>query len=72
MAIATEEVRHTIDRYLVQFPDEHENLGRLVQAILRGTAVASRREFRGHLTAGAVVVDPLWRVLHVKHRALHR
>jgi 8-oxo-dGTP pyrophosphatase MutT (NUDIX family) len=72
MAIATEEVRRTIDRYLVQFPDEREILGRLVQAIVRGAAVASRREFRGHLTAGAVVVDPLWRVLHVKHRVLDR
>jgi 8-oxo-dGTP pyrophosphatase MutT (NUDIX family) len=72
MTIAAEEVRHTIDRYLVQFPDERENVWRLVQAIVRGTAVASRREFRGHLTAGAVVVDPHWRVLHVKHGALHR
>jgi 8-oxo-dGTP pyrophosphatase MutT (NUDIX family) len=72
MGISPEEIRRTIDRYLLQFPDERENLGRITEAIARGTALASRKEFRGHLTAGAVVVDPLWRVLHVKHRALDR
>jgi 8-oxo-dGTP pyrophosphatase MutT (NUDIX family) len=43
-----------------------------MEAITEGTALASRTEFRGHLTAGAVIVDPLWRVLHVKHKALDR
>ena len=72
MRISAEEIRRTIDRYLGQFPNEREDLWRLVRAIAEGTALASREEFRGHLTAGAVVVDPLWRVLHVKHRALDR
>jgi 8-oxo-dGTP pyrophosphatase MutT (NUDIX family) len=72
MGIAAEEMRRTIDRYLVRFPHERQDLWRLLQAIADGTALASRREFRGHVTAGAVVVDPLWRVLHVKHGALDR
>jgi 8-oxo-dGTP pyrophosphatase MutT (NUDIX family) len=72
MGIAAEEVRRTVDRYVMRFPDERENLQRLMEAITEGTALASRKEFRGHLTAGAVVIDPLWRVLYVKHKALDR
>jgi 8-oxo-dGTP pyrophosphatase MutT (NUDIX family) len=72
MTIAAEEVRRMIDRYLVQFPDERRDLWRLLHAIAEGASLVSRSESRGHLTAGAVVVDPLWRVLQVKHRALDR
>src|SRR5437016_10909933 len=72
MSIAAEEVRRTVDRYLVQFPDERRDLWRLVHAIAEGTSVVSRSEFRGHVTAGGVVVEPRWRVLHVKHKALDR
>ncbi|MFE9098430.1 NUDIX hydrolase [Streptomyces sp. NPDC007264] len=38
----------------------------------RLAARRSAKEFRGHVTAGAILADPAGRVLHVRHLALNR
>lgn len=34
--------------------------------------LTSRKEFRGHVTAGAILADADGRILHIRHRALNR
>ena len=70
--ITAQEIYSTVERYLAKFPDERQDLWELANRNPREAQLLSRTEFRGHVTAGAVVVDSDWRVLHVKHRTLGR
>src|SRR5437879_10639778 len=70
--IAAGEVQRTLDGYLTLFPDERKGLALLTTLVGRGAPLSSRKEFAGHITVGAVVIDPLWRVLHIHHRAIGR
>lgn len=72
MTISADEIQHALTKYLDRHPDEYDDLSRLFTALKIGTAYTSRKEFTGHVTCGAVLVDPKWRVLHVKHIALDR
>src|SRR5690606_40336037 len=58
-----------VETYLARHPHEHEQLGALLHALERPTDIASRSTFTGHVTCGAIVLDPLGRVLHVLHLA---
>ncbi|MGW5879685.1 NUDIX domain-containing protein [Nocardiopsis terrae] len=67
MSIPNTHIRAVLDGYLERFPKEVEAAGPLVRALDDGHELSSAKEFRvGHVTAGAVVLDPCWRVLMVR------
>src|SRR5437870_3623790 len=72
MSIPIGEVLAVANRYLTRFPEERGDLRLLLQAIDEEYDLTSRREFRGHVTCGVVIIDERWRVLHVEHRVLGR
>ncbi|WP_327188005.1 hypothetical protein [Streptomyces sp. NBC_01334] len=67
MPLSRHHVRTTVETYLARHPYEREQLGALLDALGRPTDITSRSTFTGHVTCGAIVVDPLGRVLHVLH-----
>ncbi|MER7679086.1 NUDIX domain-containing protein [Streptomyces sp. NPDC096934] len=73
MPLSHDHIRTTVDAYLARHPHEYEQLDGLLDALNRaGDEIASRSTFTGHVTCGAIVVDPLGRVLHVLHLASGR
>ena len=70
MTISTDEIRTTVDTYLARYPDEHGRMARLWAALDNGYAPTSRKEFRGHVTCGAGLIDTSGRVLHIRHNVL--
>lgn len=73
MPITAQHVRETVAAYLTDHPDEKEVLSPLGEVVEQaGDAIASRKEFRGHVTAGAALVRPDGRVLTIEHRALRK
>jgi 8-oxo-dGTP pyrophosphatase MutT (NUDIX family) len=70
--ITAEHIRETMDDYLAAHPDDKEQLVPVLDLLDAGADLASRKEFRGHATAGAVLADPDGRVLHIRHLALGR
>src|SRR5689334_452733 len=70
MSVPIDEIAATTEDYLSRFPEERESLAPLLRFIEAATELPSRKEFRGHVTCGAILIDPSWRVLHVEHRAL--
>jgi hypothetical protein len=69
MPLSHDHIRTTVETYLARHPHEREQLGGLLDTLERPTDIASRSTFTGHVTCGAIVVDPLGRVLHVLHLA---
>ncbi|WP_406391031.1 NUDIX domain-containing protein [Streptomyces sp. NBC_00882] len=69
MPLSPDHIRTTVETYLARHPHERAQLGGLLGALDRPTDIASRSTFTGHVTCGAIVVDPLGRVLHVLHLA---
>ena len=73
MPITAQHVRDTLDTYLAGHPGEKEALSGLFEVLDEaGDRIASRKEYRGHVTAGAVLLRPDGRVLTVEHRALRK
>ncbi|MFE3142189.1 NUDIX hydrolase [Streptomyces scopuliridis] len=71
MPITAQHARETVNAYLAEHPDEKDSLSTLVQTLDQvGDTIASRKEFRGHVTAGAVLLRPDGRVLTIEHRVL--
>lgn len=67
MSIPNTHIRAVLDGYLERFPKEVDAAGPLVRALAGEHELSSPKEFRvGHVTAGAVVLDPCWRVLMVR------
>lgn len=67
MSIPNAHIRAVLDGYLERFPKEVDAAGPLVRALDGEHELSSPKEFRvGHVTAGAVVLDPCWRVLMVR------
>ncbi|WP_329430160.1 hypothetical protein [Streptomyces anthocyanicus] len=70
MPLSNHHIRTAVDAYLARHPHEREQLGVFLDALDRaGDDIASRSTFTGHVTCGAIVLDPLGRVLHVLHLA---
>jgi 8-oxo-dGTP pyrophosphatase MutT (NUDIX family) len=65
-------IRDTLADYLDAHPDEKWQLAAIPELLDAEANLSSRKEFRGHVTAGAILADPAGRILHVKHRALNR
>ncbi|MZE77296.1 NUDIX domain-containing protein [Streptomyces sp. SID5475] len=73
MPIMADHVRHTLDAYLSRHPDEKDRLSVLIEVLdAADDTIASRKEFRGHITAGAVLLRPDGRVLQIEHKALRK
>ena len=73
MPITAQHVSDTVAAYLADHPDEKDALSTLGEVIEQaGDTITSRREFRGHVTAGAALVRPDGRVLTIEHRALRK
>ncbi|MFI7104423.1 NUDIX hydrolase [Streptomyces sp. NPDC050161] len=72
MPITAERIRVTVADYLDAHPDEKGRLAPVLDLLDAGADLTSRKEFRGHATAGAILTDPAGRVLHIRHLALDR
>lgn len=73
MPITAQHVWETLDAYLAEHPDDKEPLAELIEVLDQaGDSIVSRKEFRGHVTAGAILLRPDGRILTIKHRALNR
>jgi 8-oxo-dGTP pyrophosphatase MutT (NUDIX family) len=64
-------IEHTIREYSSRFGTDQDLLADLVRLIGSGGDVTSRKEFRGHVTCGAILIDSNSRVLMVHHRILN-
>ncbi|WP_326745324.1 NUDIX hydrolase [Streptomyces sp. NBC_01760] len=65
-------VQETLTAYLDAHPEEKGTLAPFSELLGLGVRVTSRMDFRGHVTAGAVVFNDLNQVLHIHHRGLNR
>ncbi|MGW1098410.1 NUDIX hydrolase [Streptomyces sp. NPDC002455] len=73
MPITAQHVHETLEAYLAQHPADREPLASLLQVLDdAGDTITSRKEFRGHVTAGVVLHRPDGRVLTIEHRALSK
>ena len=73
MPITAQHVRESLDAYLAIHPDEKDALSVLSEVIDEaGDSIASRKQYRGHVTAGAALLRPDGRVLTIEHRALRK
>jgi 8-oxo-dGTP pyrophosphatase MutT (NUDIX family) len=67
LSIPNTHIRAVLDGYLERFPKEVDATVPLVRALDGEHELSSPKEFRvGHVSAGAVVLDPCWRVLMVR------
>ncbi|UZI31093.1 NUDIX hydrolase [Streptomyces sp. VB1] len=72
MPISTEHIRSTLNGYLDVHPEDKPSLAAVLDLLDTHADLASRKEFRAHATAGAVLVGPDGRTLHIRHLALDR
>ncbi|MFE0255270.1 NUDIX hydrolase [Streptomyces sp. NPDC059010] len=72
MTITADHIRETLDDYLDVHPHDKGQLVDLLELLDASADLTSRKEFRGHVTAGAILADPAGRVLHLRHVALNR
>lgn len=73
MPITAQTVRDTLTAYLDQHPQEKDDLAVLTELLeSAGDSIASRKEFRGHVTAGALLLRPDGRLLTIEHKALQK
>ncbi|MEU8569148.1 NUDIX domain-containing protein [Streptomyces pathocidini] len=72
MAITPDHIRDTLDEYVEVHPQDKPNLAPVLELLDAGADLSTRKEFRGHATAGAILADAAGRVLHIRHRALDR
>ncbi len=70
LAITADHIRTTLTAYLDTHPEEKRDLAAVLDLLDAGGDLASRKEFRGHVTAGAILADTDGRILHIHHRAL--
>ena len=72
MPITAQHVSETVTAYLDAHPDEKPDLSALLALLDDGADVTSRKEFRGHATAGAVLVNSDGKALFIHHVALDK
>jgi 8-oxo-dGTP pyrophosphatase MutT (NUDIX family) len=70
MAITADHIRATLTTYLDIHPEDKQELAPILDLLNTGGDLTSRKEFRGHATAGAILTDADGRILHIHHRAL--
>jgi 8-oxo-dGTP pyrophosphatase MutT (NUDIX family) len=67
-----DDISRALDFYAKRFPDDTRDVELLRQLIAEGGEITSRREFRGHVTSGAILVDETGKLLMIHHRTLDR
>lgn len=72
MPVSAQQIHETVLAYLVARPQSVALVAPLTEALDRHAPVTSRKEFGGHVTVGAVLLDSQGRVLLVHHRVLDR
>ncbi|MET9470497.1 MULTISPECIES: NUDIX hydrolase [unclassified Streptomyces] len=70
--IGSIKIHQVLTDYLDANPEEKGTLSPLSDLLGLGVDVTSRKEFRGHVTAGAVLVNDVHQVLHIHHLALDK
>ncbi|WP_414168449.1 NUDIX hydrolase [Streptoverticillium reticulum] len=70
LAITADHIRTTLHGYLDEHPEEKLAFAPILDLLDDGADLASRKEFRGHATAGAILARPDGRILHIHHLAL--
>jgi hypothetical protein len=70
LAITPDHIRTTLTAYLDTHPNEKPDLAPVLDLLDAGGDLTSRKEFRGHVTAGAILADTAGRILHIHHRTL--
>jgi hypothetical protein len=70
--ITKDHITQTAEAYLQENPQEAGALAPLFELLEQGAELTSRKEFRGHVTAGAILTDREGRVLFIQHVALGR
>ncbi|MGW7492611.1 NUDIX hydrolase [Streptomyces sp. NPDC054786] len=69
MPITEAHIRTTLTAYLDERPGEKPDLAPALSLLDAGANLASRSEFSGHATAGAILAGPDRRILHIHHLA---
>lgn len=72
MSITNAHISQVIRDYLDDYPTQVSDLEPVITLLDAGVDITVRTEFRGHATAGAILVNPALEVLHVHHVALDR
>ncbi|MFE5122077.1 NUDIX hydrolase [Streptomyces sp. NPDC056669] len=70
MTITADQIRAVISDYTSAHPEEKAPLAPVLDLLDSGADLTSRKEFRGHATAGAVLVDDDGQALFIEHLAL--
>ncbi|MGI5512250.1 NUDIX hydrolase [Streptomyces sp. CA-106131] len=70
--ITNAHIRATAEAYLREHPQASDELAPLFGLLGQDAQLASRKEFRGHVTAGAILADTEGRILFIEHVALAR
>jgi 8-oxo-dGTP pyrophosphatase MutT (NUDIX family) len=70
MTITADEIRSVVTDYANAHPGEKPAIAPVLDLLDDDADLTSRKEFRGHATAGAVLVDHADRVLLIEHLAL--
>ncbi|MFJ2722763.1 NUDIX domain-containing protein [Streptomyces sp. NPDC087437] len=72
MSISHEHIRSTVNGYLDAHPEDKAELAVTLDLLDDGAELTSRKEIRGHATAGAVLINEEGLVLHIHHLALDK
>ncbi|WJV49184.1 NUDIX hydrolase [Streptomyces flavofungini] len=72
MPITATHIRTTLTGYADAHPEDKHTLAPLSELLDQGADVTSRKEFRGHATAGAVLVNDQRQALFIHHVALDK
>ncbi|MFI1940312.1 NUDIX hydrolase [Streptomyces purpureus] len=70
MPITADHIRTTLAEYADAHPEDKHALAPLAELLDQGADVTSREEFRGHVTAGAVLVNDRDEALFIHHNVL--
>ncbi|MCX5315891.1 NUDIX hydrolase [Streptomyces sp. NBC_00154] len=72
MTITADHIRTTLTAYLDQHPEDKHELGTVLGLLDDGDDLTSRKTLPCHVTAGAILIGPDNRVLHILHNATQK
>lgn len=72
MTISAVHIRMTLAAYLDAHPEEKPEFAAVWDLLDAEVDLTTRKEFRGHVTAGAILTNPSGRILFIHHLALGR
>ena len=70
LAITADHIRAVIGDYLDAYPEDKQSLAPALELLDDGADLTTRKEFRGHATAAAILAGPDGRILHIHHLVL--